>query len=343
MENTAVSHRATWNRYRAGADSGTASRVCRHEETLFPNPAFVRGRPLHFSGISRWVPVSWFRASLKSWSDDKLSEIQTEIEKILLAPEIADETSIPANIAVFVYGVDEELVFSNRGEGRKRSFAEDGDAIKVVTEEGLLGYYHIGNVAFQNDYANQRFVASMIQILWIGVLTSCVLSVINALLFSRSLAKPAIRVAHGIRAISEGNLEREIPQEGTEEISGIAHAANGLRKQLKREQLLRVQWAEDIAHDLRTPVSALRAQFEGIIDGVLPLNMDRIKQNLVEIHRVENLINDLQELMQLENPELAPHSEAIVLQELLSSVSAAFAFEAAKKDAQITTPLLIFG
>ena len=230
-----------------------------------------------------------FERSLKSWSDDKLTEIQTGIEKLLRTPEAAEEVSFPENISVFVYNVDQELVYSNRGEGRKRSFSDDGDVKKILSDGDLLGYYHIGNVAFQNDYANQLFVSSMKQILWVGVLTSCVLSVIYAFFVSRGLAKPAMTVARGIRAIAEGNLEREIPEGGADEISKIAHAANNLRSQLKREQLLRVQWAQDIAHDLRTPVSALKAQFEGMSDGVLPLNIARIEQNLTEIHRVEKL------------------------------------------------------
>ena len=278
-----------------------------------------------------------FERSLKSWSDDKLTEIQTGIEKLLRTPEAAEEVSFPENISVFVYNVDQELVYSNRGEGRKRSFSDDGDVKKILSDGDLLGYYHIGNVAFQNDYANQQFVSSMKQILWVGVLTSCVLSVIYAFFFSRGLAKPAMTVARGIRAIAEGNLEREIPEGGADEISKIAHAANNLRSQLKREQLLRVQWAQDIAHDLRTPVSALKAQFEGMSDGVLPLNIARIEQNLTEIHRVEKLVSDLQELMQLENPELAPDFGTLSIGEVLSGVAATFAYEAARNEAEITT------
>jgi two-component system, OmpR family, sensor histidine kinase BaeS len=278
-----------------------------------------------------------FERSLESWSDDKLTEIQTGIEKMLKSPEEAEEVSFPENISVFVYNVDQELVFSNRGEGRKRSFSDDGDVKRIVSDGDLVGYYHIGNVAFRNDYANQQFVSSMMQILWVGVLISCVLSVIYAFFFSRSLARPATTVAQGIRAIAEGNLEREIPEGGADELSSIAHAANDLRKQLKREQLLRVQWAQDIAHDLRTPVSALKAQFEGMSDGVLPLNIGRIEQNLVEIHRVEKLVSDLQELMQLENPELSPRFDVLPVDELLSDVASAFAFEAARSEAEIST------
>jgi two-component system sensor histidine kinase BaeS len=77
------------------------------------------------------------------------------------------------------------------------------------------------------------------------------------------------------------------------------------------EETLRRQWAADIAHDLRTPIAALKSQFEGMIDGVLELTRDRIAKNSIELLRIETLINDLGELTRLESPEIRIHRESI--------------------------------
>ncbi|MBT3274374.1 MAG: HAMP domain-containing histidine kinase [Spirochaetales bacterium] len=271
-----------------------------------------------------------FDRSQSTWAENKVLETHENVTRYLADPETSG-VSFPQSISVFIYNTRQELIFSNRGAGRNRGFGEDGDTKKVIVDGKLLGYYHIGNLSFQNDLSNQQFITSMTRVLWIGALVSCVISAIYALFFSRSLSKPARTVAKGIRRLAEGNLEENLPESGADEIADIANAANDLRKQLLRERRLRTQWAQDVAHDLRTPISALKAQFEGIRDGVLPLNISRIEQNMGEINRVETLINDLQELMQLETPEIVHTLEPVDLSNILADLVEAFSFEAEKK------------
>ncbi len=276
-----------------------------------------------------------FDRSLETWNESKLEEIKAEIVRVLENPGTVSEANIDENIAVFIYGPDREPIFSNRGEGRRRAFPDNGEVQPVTVDGKLIGYYHIGRVDFQNDAANQRFISSISRVLWIGALVSCIISVAYAFFFSRSMAKPARIVAKGIRRIASGNLNEDIPETGAEEISHIAVAANDLKRQLLHEQKLRVQWAQDIAHDLRTPVSALKAQFEAMRDGVLPVNQKRIEQNIGEICRVEALINDLQELMQLETPELRLEKADVDLDALIRNVVMSFAFEAEQKNVNL--------
>ncbi len=273
--------------------------------------------------------------SLDSWSNSKLDEIDGEIRHLLQVSGAVSDVKIAENISVFIYGPDQKLIFSNRGEGRRRTFSDEEDVQKVMIDGKVVGYYHIGKVAFQNDAANQQFISSISRVLWLGALISCLIAVVYAFFFSRSLAKPATTVAGGIRKIAAGNLDEDIPETGAKEISQIARAANDLKRQLSVEQKLRVQWAQDVAHDLRTPISALKAQFEGMRDGVLSIDPKRIGQNLTEIHRVEALINDLQELMQLENPELLPEKDDVDLDALLANIMTSFSLKAEEKNIDI--------
>ena len=273
-----------------------------------------------------------FDRSLESWSTSKFEEIEAQIISLLENSGSVPALTIRDDISVFIYGPDERLIFTNRGERRRRPISEEEDIRRVTINGELAGYYHIGRVAFQSDAANRRFISSMSRVLVIGAVVSCMISVVYAYLFSRSMSKPATIVADGIRRIASGDLEKEIPETGVKEVSQIAVAANDLKRQLSNEQKLRLQWAQDIAHDLRTPISALKAQFEGMRDGVLPANPRRIEQNISEIYRVETLINDLQELMQLENPELRPDRSDVQLDELFREIAVSFSLETEKKD-----------
>ena len=300
-------------------------------KTLF---AFIAALIIFLVFLSLFLFLGFDR-SITSWSRDKLQEIGEQVEEILLDPDLIAEADFPQNIPVFIYNAGQELIYSNRGEGRRRSFAEDDNIHRVHVDGRLVGYYHVGNITFMNDTSNQQFIHSMTRVLWIGALTSCVIAIMYAFFFSRSLAGPAKTVVAGIRRIAGGDLENAIPEGGAEEISRIAGAANELREQLLRERLLRTQWAEDIAHDLRTPVSALRAQFEGMLDGVLSMDKARIERNIGEIYRVEKLINDLQELMGLENPERNPEKNVVALDDVIANIATTFAFDAKRKNISI--------
>jgi len=282
-----------------------------------------------------------FNRSLTDWSTNKSKEIRETAISLLQNPDLASETTFPGNIPVFIYDDTHELVFTNRGASRRREAGSSADVDPLVVEDQIIGYFHIGNIDFQNDYANQQLIQSMTRVIWIGVVVSWITSIIFALIFSRSLSRPARLVAAGINRIADGSLDEAIPEQGVDEISQIAHAANNLRDQLLKEKRLRTQWAQDIAHDLRTPISALKAQFEGMLDGVLPMNTDRIKRNIGEVLRVENLINDLQELMTLETPELRSNPTEIDLELLTSQLATAFSFKALKKNVRITREIRV--
>jgi two-component system sensor histidine kinase BaeS len=251
------------------------------------------------------------------------------------------ETIVPSGVPVEVYDADKRLLYAGgrqhmmRGMGLMHGTVRMGmgsgrsDAprpadspqmtsrpdvarypasqrlLQRLEREGmLLGYYRIGVPGFGLDSANARFLSSMRKTIWTGVAFSLPLAFLLALILSRRLALAARKVAGGLQEMARGNLGVRVPEKGAEEIVAIARAANELAGKLGKEESLRRQWAADVAHDLRTPVAALRAQFEGMRDGVLDTGGERIARNLKELLRIETLVDDLAELTRLESPEM---------------------------------------
>jgi two-component system sensor histidine kinase BaeS len=238
--------------------------------------------------------------SLAEWDRARGSQLQGLAVRILREGPAA--VSVPDNAALFVYDAAGKLVYSNRGEGARRRVAEQPRPL--LADGRLVGYYLAGEMRFRNDAANSRFLDSLRRSLWAGLGLSLAIATGFALLFSRSLSAPAVRVARALDRITHGDLSSEVEESGAREIGLIAASANRLRLQLQREQGLRRQWVQDIAHDLRTPVAALRAQFEGMRDGVLEASPERLDKVLREVGRVQELVGDLEELMRLESPEM---------------------------------------
>ncbi len=202
----------------------------------------------------------------------------------------------------------------------------------VEIDGQIRGYYYTGIQHFQSDSANRRFIESLVQTLWLAFAVSFLIALVAAVLFSRSLVAPARAVASGLERISHGSYNLSLPERGTVELAHIAQSVNLLAKQLDREHDIRRQWAQDVAHDLRTPISVLRAQFEGMRDGVLDLSLVLIDKCLHEVSHVENLIADLEELMSLESPEKKLDLTEINARELIESLRDRFTLEMQKKD-----------
>jgi two-component system sensor histidine kinase BaeS len=282
--------------------------------------------------------------SLAGWGREKLGGVEVELRgalaELLARPETPAETTVgppaglaqrideivPPGVPVEVYDADMRVIYARgrqhmmRGRGMMHGTGRMGTGFtrpddsrppaaqrplqRVERDGRLLGFYRIGIPGFGLDSANARFLSSMRKTIWTGVAFSLPLAFLLALILSRRLALTARKVAGGIQEMAKGNLGVRVPENGAEEIVAIARAANELAGKLGREESLRRQWAADVAHDLRTPVAALRAQFEGMRDGVLDTSGERIARNLRELSRIETLVDDLAELTRLESPEM---------------------------------------
>jgi len=294
-----------------------------------------------------------FQRSLSGWQSEKIKaiedKIKSEIKEILLYDDLKMrdkfiakiESIVPQNIYLIVYDSDRKPVYSKkstlggRGMMTHRRINEEYESNlplkKVRDANKVVGYYKIGNVGFGMDRTNQRFLDSMKRTIWLSTIFAFVLAFLFSLVFSKRLSNSAKSVAKGIGRIASGDLEIKIPEEGGREISLIAASANELARKLKREEEIRKRWAGDVAHDLRTPVTALKLQFEAMADGVLELTKDRIVKNLKEISRIEILVNDLGELTLLESPEIKVNREKINTQDFFHELAHRFEYQLEKK------------
>jgi two-component system sensor histidine kinase BaeS len=289
--------------------------------------------------------AGWERSSGKSEHE----RLQTVIE-VLFSQHETDSQELtkqlkqllPQGIPVEIYDADKHLLYHNdrpRGYGRRRQSAGmDQLPVQEIQVNGkTIGYMKLGTVAFGSNRANSRFLESMKKTVLYAIISAFVLAFTVAVFFSRRLAHSAGTVAAGIDQLAKGKLKTRIPKTGIREISDIAESANVLGEQLQREEELRKQWASDIAHDLRTPITALKTQFEGMIDGVLDMSAERISENMKEIERIESLVRDLAMLTKLESPEYIPDTGTVSTDKLLHDLRARFEPQCRKKSITLET------
>lgn len=294
-----------------------------------------------------------FRNSIAGWERTggkaEHERLSTLIETLFL--QYIEDTSqlaehlgmvLPQGITVEIYDADKNLLYKNArpyGYGRMRKSAGLGELpMQEIRDDGTtIGYMKLGPVAFGSSRANTRFIEAMKKTVLYAILSAFILAFTVAVFFSQRLSKSARKVASGIEQLARGDLKTRITCTCIREISDIAESANILGEKLEHEEELRKQWASDIAHDLRTPITALKTQFEGIIDGVLEMTPERISGAMREIERIESLVTDLSMLTRLESPEYLPAIVTVSADLLLTDLRTRFEPQCQKKNIRLET------
>lgn len=152
--------------------------------------------------------------------------------------------------------------------------------------------------------------------------------------FADILQKPLNNITFALENWSLSGYSRGIESSRSDEIGRLARTLDELALQLEEEQKQRDEEQEsrrnffhDISHELRTPVTALRAQVELIRDGMaleeeLPGYYDQI---LKETLYLQELVDDLLTLSRLQSPgyvmEKEPWTVTGILKDIYLSMS----------------------
>ncbi|MGE8077404.1 ATP-binding protein [Peribacillus loiseleuriae] len=94
-------------------------------------------------------------------------------------------------------------------------------------------------------------------------------------LVSRSIIKPLYQLKSAAEQIKEGNLDSSLSLRRKDEIGEVGEAFEEMRERLKRSIQLQLRYEENrkelvsnISHDLKTPITGIKACIEGIRDGI---------------------------------------------------------------------------
>ncbi len=119
---------------------------------------------------------------------------------------------------------------------------------------------------------------------------------IAAYFFSRAFIKPVTRITKTAGQIAKGNYAARSNVAGNTEIAKLAADINTLAVTLEAAESARRDWLASTAHELRTPLSVIKGEFEAILDGIRPANSKTLASIEEEIFHLQKLIEDLYEL-----------------------------------------------
>ena len=150
-----------------------------------------------------------------------------------------------------------------------------------------------------------------------------VLGALLAATISRPLAADLEQLAGTARKVGQGDLSTHAGLNRPDEVGTVALAMDGMISALRAADLERNQaeaarraFLAAIGHDLRTPLTSLKATVEALQDGVAEEPERYLRSMLTDLDLLSGLVEDLFLLAQIEAGKLELHPEPVDLSDL---------------------------
>ena len=182
----------------------------------------------------------------------------------------------------------------------------DSAATASVPYVLYLGGREIGQVKLRFLSPNKEavFVRRSDRFLILSILVLGGFAVLVGILFSKKLTDPIKGLTKAAVDLGEGDLKRRVGISGNDEIGRLSGAFNRMAQALETHESLRKKLTANVAHELRTPIGAIRGELEAMIDGYIPAERENLQSLYAEIGRLRKLLEGIEELSRAEASSL---------------------------------------
>ena len=164
------------------------------------------------------------------------------------------------------------------------------------------------------------------QFIIVGIIMM-VLTVFMSAFFSAKISEPIIRINNSAKDLPQGKFDAKIEKNDFDEIKQLSSTLTTASKEIAKSDDLRRELMANISHDLRTPLTMIKAYAEMIRDlsGDNPEKRERhLKVIIDETDRLSSLVTDILDLSKLQAGVTELHREAFNFSQRLSSVISRF-------------------
>ena len=303
---------------------------------------------------------SYYEWSVKSKLDDISNEIMTSKGDII---NILDKLAYENDICIEVVDRNKTIVYSsnyfykgcveegNKSYGLYKNHFIDGDYSKktyrlqnskldtknLVKAVKAGKFYIFINASLEPIGATTGILIGQLRYVTVIVL---ILSLFVAYFISSKISKPILKISKNVKEMSKGNYKVDFNYNGNiEEITELSNVLTNASKELDKTESLRREFLANVGHDLKTPLTMIKAYAEMVRD-VTYNNDDKRNENLnviiEEADRLNVLVNDILELSKLQSNTVKLEYEEFDLNLLIKSIIQRFDIFVSKDNYSIT-------
>jgi signal transduction histidine kinase len=137
---------------------------------------------------------------------------------------------------------------------------------------------------------------------------------------ARGMTKPLRDMADAARKMEHGDYRQRVKTASRDEVGELADAFNRMSGELESVERLRRELVANVSHELKTPISALRAHIENLLDGIEAPDPQVLQVMLQQAERLSRLVDQLLDLSRLESGDVPLERQVLPLPPLVSRV-----------------------
>ena len=146
------------------------------------------------------------------------------------------------------------------------------------------------------------------------------LALVLSVLISKRLTRPIKRLTSAAAAISEVDLKARVPVIGKDELCKLSESFNTMAHALETQEALRKKLLSNVAHELRTPLGAMRGELEGMMDGLIPSDKEQLQSLHEETGRLRKMLDGMEDLAQAQASVLTLRKQPVLLKPYLDNI-----------------------
>jgi signal transduction histidine kinase len=167
-------------------------------------------------------------------------------------------------------------------------------------------------------------------------LISAAIALVMARWLARGMTKPLREMAAAARKMEQGDYSRRVHTRSRDEVGQLAAAFNRMSAELESLENLRRDLVANVSHELKTPISALRAHLENLLDGVERPDPETLQVMLTQSERLGRLVEQLLDLSRLESGDVPLSPEEVALGSLVHEVVSEIEIARSGADVRLT-------
>lgn len=192
----------------------------------------------------------------------------------------------------------------------------------ITVGESVVGSVRVwvyGSETLMN-HLDEQFRDNTYRALLLAAAVSIVIASLVGFVFARKLVSPINKVTRTAQALSEGDFSARTDMDGVGEVSRLGATLDEMARSIERDRELERRLTSDVAHELRTPLMAIQATVEAMIDGVYDRDDEHLMLVDSEVRRLSRLVDALLKLSRLENRTQPFKEEIINLGQLIEGI-----------------------
>ena len=130
---------------------------------------------------------------------------------------------------------------------------------------------------------------------------AAVIALVMARWLARGMTQPLRDMASAAHRMETGDYSNRVFTTSRDEVGQLAVAFNRMSQEFETLETSRRELVANVSHELKTPITAIRAHLENLLDGVEQPNAETLQVMLAQSERLGRLVEQLLELSKLES------------------------------------------